>query len=400
LNLLIEDQLPDTDRIRVGLGTSDSEESALAGFSAAVTAVSALEGEQPALILVYASVSYDLPALLDAVRAVTGETPLAGATTNGYFHGGVVTPPGGVAVLALTAGPYRFGVGSATGVHDDAFAAGRTMARAARQAAGPARSAYAAVLMLVDGMVGNQQALLNGIHKVVGAAVPVVGGVAGDSRLCRTSVFHGDRILSDGGAVAIWLDSPWPLTVVADHGWQAVGLPLLVTKADGSVVHEVAGRPAVEVFHDQFRRSGGQGQGWACMPGDHESHAFGIIEPDGSQLIRGAYLDDSGVLRTFCPLPTYTAIQIVSCQPDDLLDVVDGIVKRTMDGRDAGVLLAFSCVARLDILRGHGTEGAEVARLQAAAGPVPTFGFYTHGEFARTGRVAGFHNFTLAAIAL
>jgi hypothetical protein len=62
------------------------------------------------------------------------------------------------------------------------------------------------------------------------------------------------------------------------------------------------------------------------------------------------------------------------------------------------VILAFSCVARLDILRDRGAE--EAALLQAAAGEVATFGFYTYGEFARTSSVAGYHNATLATIAL
>jgi hypothetical protein len=199
------------------------------------------------------------------------------------------------------------------GVPAEPFGAGREMARAARAAAGPDRSPHAALIVFVDGLAGNQQALLNGIHKVTGAAVPVIGGAAGDDRmLSKTTVFAGEQIL-DGGAVAIWVNSPWPLAVVAGHGWQPVGLPLLVTKVDGPVVHEIAGRPAVDVFREHFRHDElDQELGWVRHPGYHSAHAFGLIEPDGSQLIRGAYLDDEGTLRTFCPLPTYSPVQIVS----------------------------------------------------------------------------------------
>jgi hypothetical protein len=274
------------------------------------------------------------------------------------------------------------------------------MARAARAAAGEQRAPYAAMIIMVDGLAGNQQALLNGIHKVTGAAVPVVGGCAGDDRaISHTSVFHNGRVLGHGGAVGIWVGSPWPIAVVADHGWQPVSLPLLVTKVDGPVVHEIAGRRATDVFREHFRNDEvDQDLGWVRRPGYHSAHAFGLIEPDGSQLIRGAYLDDDGVLRTFSPLPTYSPVQIVSCQPDDLLAVTDGVVERTIAGRDASVLLAFSCVARLDILRERGAE--EAALLQKAAGSLRTFGFYTYGEFARTSSVAGYHNATLATIAL
>jgi len=362
--------------------------------------VAELDAGEPALVLVYASVRYDLPDMLAGVESMTGRTPLAGATSSGHFADGTVVAPGrGVCVLALTAGPYRFGVGSVAGVADDPVAAGRDMARAARAAAGAERSPHAAMIVMADGLIGHQQALLTGVHRVAGAAVPIVGGAAGDDRrLERTSVFHGDRVL-DGGAVAIWIDSPWPLTVVADHGWQPVSLPLLVTKADGPVVHEIAGRPAVDVFREHFRHDErDQALGWVRHPGYHSSHAFGLIEPDGSQLIRGAYVDDDGALRTFCPLPTYSPVQIVSCQPNDLLAVIDGAVARTTAGRQPSIVLAFSCVARLDILRERGPE--EAALLQAAAAGVRTFGFYTYGEFARTTSAAGYHNATLATIAL
>ncbi|MBB5867872.1 hypothetical protein F4553_001251 [Allocatelliglobosispora scoriae] len=390
-----------TSQVRAGIGTSVDPDAAQAGREAAAIALAALGREQPALILVYASVRYDLPLLIKAVREITGTTPLAGATSSGHFHNGGVTPPGqGIAVLALTAGPYRFGIGSVTGLRRDAFAAGKDLARAAQQDLGEPIGKHSALLVLVDGLAGDQQAFLNGVHKVVGAAVPVVGGAAGDDRrITETAVFDGDEILTESGAVAIWISSPWPLAVVADHGWHPIGLPLLVTKVDGTIVHEIAGRPAADVFREHFR-SDEQGQelGWVRKPGYHSAHAFGLIEPDGTQLIRGAYLDDDGQLHTFCPLPTYSAVQIVTCQAPDLLEVTDGVVERTVAGRDPSVILAFSCVARLDILQNHGA--AEAARLQTAAGDVPTFGFYTYGEFARTGRVAGYHNATLAAIAL
>jgi hypothetical protein len=389
------------DRLEAGVGMSEADCAVEAGREAAARALAELGDGTPALILVYASVRYDLPEMLAGVRSVTGDTPLAGATSSGHFANGTVTAPGrGVAVLAMTAGPYRFGIGSISGVTGDPVLAGRELARGARVAAGEEYSPHAALIVLVDGLSGHQQALLNGMHKVTGAAVPVVGGAAGDDRLLqRTSVFHDKQIIADGGAVAIWVSSPWPLAVVADHGWKPVSLPLLVTKVDGPIVHEIADRRAVDVFREHFRYDErDRDLGWVRRPDYHSSHAFGLIEPDGNLLIRGAYLDDDGALRTFCPLPTYSPVQIVSCEPDDLLGVTEGVVARTVAGRDPSLVLAFSCVARLDILRDRGPE--EAVLLRSAAGAARTFGFYTYGEYARTTSVSGYHNATLAAIAL
>jgi hypothetical protein len=390
--------MPSVDRVRVGVGSSEVDGAAPAGRPAAAAAVAAL-AQPPALVLVYASVRYDLPALLAGVRDVTGDTPLAGATSSGHFHNGSITHPGrGVAVLALTAGPYRFGVASVTGLRDDPTGGGRALARAAKQAAGAAP--HAAMVVFADGLLGCQHELLTGVHKVAGAAVPVVGGAAGDDRqLRRTGVFHGDLVLT-GGAAGIWVGSPWPLPVAVGHGWRPVGRPLLVTEVDGTVVQEIDGRPAVEVIREQLGGDQpGEHAGWLRRSGYHPSQAFGLIEPDGSLLIRGAYLDDEGRLRTLAPLPTYAPIQVAISEPDDMLGVVKGIVTRATEGRDPSVVLGFSCVARLDLLGERGHE--EAARLQEAAGPATaTFGFYTYGEYARTTSAAGYHNATLAALAL
>lgn len=396
--------------VRAGVGTSDLADSTEAGRSAATAALGRL-AEAPAgegrsessdapaeavgLVMVYSSVRYDLAALLAGIRAVTGDVPLVGATTAGQFHNGGVTAPGeGVAVLAMTAGPYRFGTASVTGLRVDAEQAGRDLARAAQQAAGGA-GPHSAMLMLADGLAGDLQDLLNGVHKVAGAVVPVVGGSAGDDRqLTGTSVFHDDQVVADGAA-AVWIDSPWPLAVVAEHGWTPISMPLLVTRVEGPVIQEIAGRPATEVFEEFFhdtKLSERTPKGW------RSAQAFGLIEPDGSMLVRGAYVDGEGQLRSFCPLPTYAPVEIVQSEPDEMLGIVETVANRAAAGREPSVLLAFSCLSRLDVLGERVNE--EATRLQTAAGSAATFGFYTYGEIARTTSVAGYHNGTLAAIAL
>jgi hypothetical protein len=262
----------------------------------------------------------------------------------------------------------------------------------------PERSPYATLLIFVDGLASEQQALVAGLHRVTGAAVPVIGGAAGDDRhLNQTFVFHDDRVLTDA-AVAVWIASETAVPVMVGHGWHPIGLPLLVTKTEGQIVHEIAGRPARDVFEEHIREVDSEFD--QIRPGGYYStHAFGLIEPDGNHLIRGVFMgEEDGMIRTFAPLPVYSAIQIVACDEDDLITVSREVAERSLAERDASVLLVFSCIARLDVLRERGAEEAE--RLQEAAGTVPIFGVYTYGEFARTTSVAGYHNATIAAIAL
>jgi hypothetical protein len=362
-------------------------------------AMAGLEGRTPTLIILYTSVRYDLPTLLANVRAVTGkDVPLVGATSSGHFRSGDLTKPArGVAVLAITAGPYRFGIASVSRLSADSHSAGAELARAARAAVGPDRPPHATLLLLADGLASQQEALIRGVHTVTGAAVPVVGGGASDDRrLSQTFVFHDDEILTDT-AVAVWIGSHRPVPVTVGHGWHAISLPLLVTKVDGPVVHELAGRPAREVFEEHIRTGDPEETDAVRAGGYFATHAFGLIEPDGSYLVRGVYQDQEGQIRTFAPLPVYSAIQVVACEEDDLLNVSHTVAAQSV-GEDASVLLVFSCVARLDVLQQR--EDEEARRLQLAAGAVPIFGIYTYGEFARTTSATGYHNATVAAVAL
>jgi hypothetical protein len=217
------------ERLHAATGSSEVDDAAEAGRAAATEAMAGLEGRTPALVILYASVRYDLPALLHAVRAVTGaDVPLVGATSSGHFRRGDLTRPArGVAVLAITAGPYRFGIASVGRLSVDSNAAGAELARSARAAVGPDRPPHAALLLLADGLATQQEALIRGVHGVTGAGVPVVGGGASDDRrLSQTFVFHDDQILTDT-AVAVWIGSPRPVPVTVGHGWHAIGLPCL-----------------------------------------------------------------------------------------------------------------------------------------------------------------------------
>jgi hypothetical protein len=386
-------------RLHASSGTSAADDAIAAGTAAATEAMDGLAGLTPDMIIVYASVRYDLPALIGAIRAVTGSAPLVGETSSGHFRGAdLMAPSTGVAVLAMTKGPYSIGFAHAERLSAGAEAAGVDLARNARAAVGPDRPPYATLMIFADGLAADQQALVGGLHRVTGAAVPLVGGAAADDRaLNQTFVFFDDRVLADA-AVAVWIGSDQPIPVTVGHGWHPIGLPLLVTKTEGQIVHEIAGRPARDVFEEHIRLGDISELNGVRPGGYYSAHAFGLIEPDGTHLIRGALMSDEGMITTFAPLPVYSAIQIMGCDEDDLLAVSDDVARRSVAGRDASVLLVFSCVARLDILLERGSE--EPSRLQAAAGTVPIFGVYTYGEFARTTSVAGYHNSTVTAIAL
>lgn len=383
----------------MGSGTSAADDAQDAGREAATAAMAALQGADAGLVIVYSTVRHDLARVVRAVRAVTGAAPLIGASSSGQLAEGSYLPPdAGVAVAVLGGGVYRFGTAAVSGLRADGDRCGRELAEAASAAAGPP-APYGALLALADGMTGNLEDFLRGIHRVTGAVVPVVGGAAAaDHSLDATYVVHGDEVLTDA-AVAVWIASDRPLRVATRHGWRPMGPPMLLTKVDGAVVQEVGGRPATDVYDEYFRFDDPSLETPDhAETGYHSAHSFGLVQPDGSFLVRAVYrVGDE--LRTFAPLPPFGAVHVVEADAEHLLAVSEGLVEHALAAApEASALLVFSCVARADLFRERAPE--EAARLQAAAGDVRTFGFYTYGEFARDGGAGGYHNATITAIAL
>jgi hypothetical protein len=385
-------------KVRAGTGASGHTDAFAAGREAAASAVEHLGTEPPALVIVFTSPKYDLPALLAGVRSATGDAHLVGATGSGEIVQGTYMGFGrGVAVLALSAGPYRFGIASESGIHGRLDQAGQAIARGSRDQAGP--SPHAAVVLMADCLAGDLQQLFQGVYRITGPKVPIVGGAAGDElKFVRTFVFHDSQVV-DQGAVALWIAGPRPIDVMTRHGWEPIGVPLLVTRAEGVDIIELDGRPAAAVYEEQIGSAPGQlspDKFWATSV----HHPLGLLQSDGTSIIRvaRAKAEDGRMRIQGCVPPAGSAVQVMASTSDKLLDVIDDLGGLVRDNPETGALLAFSCAARAMLLGGRIEE--EPRRLQAVAGEVPSFGIYCCGEFARTVGSLGTHNCTLTALAL
>jgi hypothetical protein len=386
-------------KLHAGTGISERKEAFEAGKEAAQAAVSKLGGEAPAFVMVFCMPHYDLPRLLAGIRSVTGSARLAGATGSGEIAlGRYMGFGGGVAVTAMTAGPYRFGLASASHIHGDLDRAGQEIARASKAEAGA--SPYSAMILLADCLAGDLQQLFLGAYKVAGPMTAIVGGAAGDELQFKASYVFDDEEAIEQGAVAIWIASDRPLGATTRHGWKPIGDPLLVTRAEGTEIVELNGRPAAAAYEEQLGLAGERlsaDKFWDSSM----YHPFGILQMDGSTIIRAARAKtpSDSLLIQACVPPAGSAVQVMEGSCDSLLAIVGEVGRAALKANpEAGLILAFSCAMRARIMKERTHEEAET--LQAAAGDVVVAGIYCCGEFARTAGTLGTHNATLTVLAL
>lgn len=316
--------------VRSGTGTSGISDAYQAGKEAATAAIAELGGEAPALVLVFTMPHYDLPQLLSGIRSVTGSARLAGATGSGEMvQGRYMGFGGGVALMAITAGNYRFGIASAPHIKGNLNPIGQQIARESKAQAGP--SPHSAMILLADCMAGDLQQLFAGVYKVTGPTTAIVGGAAGDELQFKASfVFHDDAVV-DQGAVAVWIASDKPLHATVRHGWEPIGVPMLVTRAQGTEIIELGGRPAAEAYEELLGVAPGELTA-ANFWDTSMYHPFGILQMDESTVIRVARTKTptGALLIQGCVPPAGAAVQVMEGSADSLLAVVGEVGREAL----------------------------------------------------------------------
>jgi hypothetical protein len=389
-----------TERTRwLAVGRSGATDARAAGEEAATAA---LEGHGPGtakLLIVFASERYDLAALLGAINDTSHDTPLIGCTTAGEIASG---GPGDSSVVVMALGGPGLSVATtmATGLGERIREAS---AEAAACVADLEPRPHRVLLMLSDGLSGDQQEVVRGAYSVVGAEVPLVGGCAGDDlKMATTHQFHGRTVTTDA-IVAAALGSDSPMGIGVRHGWRRVGEPMLVTRSEGSRVFTIDDQPALDVYLRRLAAPEAAHHDAAAFTAFAITHPLGMSRRSGEEVrfIGGADFTD-GSLSCIAEIPQGGLAWFMEGDSDSVLTATDEACAEALAGLDGNRPLgfvAFDCIARRGVLGSSGIT-TEVDRICDHADGAPVVGFYTYGEIARVRGMRGFHNQTLVVLAL
>jgi hypothetical protein len=243
---------------RVGVGFRQIEDSFRAGQEAARAAMEQGRLSRCDLVLLFSTCQHQPQALVDGVRSVVGpQARLIGGGAVGAFTNDEMGYGGfEVAVACLSISADQFNLFRADGLADHEFEVGETLgamlAAAGADAAELPKVLFYDSINLLSGRTRLNMAmpLLAGMRKsiphlqnLIGAGL--VGDMAGDptfqwfdSDVCRQS------------ALALTFSPRIGAHTVILRGASPVGGYHVVTRAEGAVVQEIDGRPAIEVISE------------------------------------------------------------------------------------------------------------------------------------------------------
>ncbi len=381
----------------VGVGQSAAIDAAVAGREAAGAA---LAGRAAALVMVFCSERFDRPTLLAAIRRESGGAALIGCSTAGEI---ATTGASEASVVVMALGGPGFSVKTAIGTDASSDLRGAGAAAAACLA-GVADRPYRVLLLLSDGLAGDQQEIVRGAYSVTGASVPLVGGCAGDDlKMQATHQLYGDAVFTNA-VIGAAIGSDAPLGIGVRHGWRRVGDPMLVTRSANNRVYELDDRPALDAYLERLNAPEDARTDPAAFTQFAQTHPLGINRRSGEEparFVAEANFEDRS-LGCIAEVPQGGLAWLMEGDVDSVLAATDSACVDALAplGGEAPIgLVAFDCIARKGVLGGPGVSD-EVARVTRHAAGAPVAGFYTYGEIARTQGISGFHNQTLVILAL
>ena len=344
-----------------------------------------LGGKTPSIAFVFSSIHYDQHLMLDGVKSVAGTVPIVGCSTAGEIVTEGPLQDESVSVMLISSdGEISFARGLGTKVKEGERAAGKMAAETVVQIVG-GKEKLRGFIMFPDGLAGNGAEIVRGVLDVLGEHFPVVGGSAGDDfRMKETyQYFNGD--VRSGDVVGVGLTGSFAYGIGVKHGWGALGRMEKVTKAEGNVIHEIEGKPAMEIYEKYF--------------GDHAkslrnetlstlavSYPLGLhVEGSEEYLIRDPLsVNAEGSITCAAEVPEGGLVRIMMGTRESAIAMATKAAedaKAQLEGKTPKAIFIFNCIARKKLFGARG--GEEIEAIKNVLGrDVPLIGFYTYGEQA------------------
>jgi small ligand-binding sensory domain FIST len=376
--------------VQIGSGLSTAPEARAAAVEAALEARDGIGGRADLVVVFVAGSHVDEAAdVLEGVHEALDPPALVGCGAGGVLGGRREVESGpGVAVWAAA-----LGTGSA-----ETFHAGVEELDGGVAITGfPELDGAAGAILIPDPYTFPTDAVL---HDLAGRApgVPLVGGVASAGVAGRPALLlHDDEVVS-GGAVGVRFDGVELMPCVS-QGATPFGPELTITAAEGQVISELAGQPALEKLREVI----------LGLPATERELVargplLGVVidggKPDylhGDFLVRGLVGADPDE-GTIAVGALVRAGQVVRLHARDAesadRDLREALTLRraALGGTPPAGALVFTCNGRGRAMFGTSDHDAET--IGDELGDVPQAGFFAAGEIGPVGGESFLHGFT------
>lgn len=359
--------------LKIATGASEDPDTVDAVHEAIETALKAMDGVAPQAGLAFVGIDVDVDALVRTFAQRLPGVELAGCTTDGE-----VGPSGfledSVVITLFGGDTIDFTTGIGHGASADAAA---STAAAVAEAKSKTDKTAAFCVAMPEGIGPNISDIVGGLRAALGEDFPIVGGASGDQlRFSGTRQFCNTEVASDS-VVILLMSGPLVHSCGVATGYTALGNRHKVTKAEGSTIHEIDGKPAINLYKEYVQA---QSVHFPLAVYSDEREGFLLSSPQH-------YDEETGRVTFVNPIEAGKEVQLATASRDEIVAASRTAVENAFKGfpqQKPEAALFFSCAGRRAALGTRTKE--EYESFESIIGDtLPTAGFYTYGEIGPAG---------------
>ncbi len=364
--------------LNIVVGHSDDPGSKDAVLEVLEQCLSTLGNTMPQAGILFAGIDFDHALILKEIGHVFPDLELIGCTTDGEMSSVMGFQQDSLTLMLFSSDTVHIHAGVGFKTQANAITAAQQAVQQATQ-----KSQFPAKLCITipasyiaDGSTTSGEAILQGLDLALGTQVPIVGGTAGDQfRFQTTYQFFGTEVFTDALPVLLF-SGDLHLSFGTGCGWQPIGQRSVVTRAEGTVLYEIDGRPAIEFY----QRYLGDRQPTAENP-------LAVYEGKSDRCymrVPNTYDPETGGINFLGNIPEQAIVQVTDISRDQVVEAAETSFKTALErypGTAPEAVLLFSCCCRRWLLGTRAKDEYQLVK-NALSTPVPICGFYSYGEFA------------------
>ena len=221
----------------------------------------------------------------------------------------------------------------------------------------PAPGQSATAIVLVDGLSPGLSGLLTALYTRLGDSVSYFGGGAGfhddtggrsPHFTQRPCIFSAEGLIEDAAVVAITRAKS---ELVVGHGWETLKGPLVATRTEGAVIHELNWERPLEAYRRIVEPHAGCAVTAERFFDVAKFYPFGVIK-DGDALVRVAIaVTPEGSLVCGGAVLQESVLNVLFGTPETLLAAARAVGQTALSAEDQlGPAMMVDCVSRWMIL--------------------------------------------------
>ena len=392
-----------------GVGRSHHHNPDVAGREAAEQALQKADLDEPDFVFMFASIGYHQHSLLRAVRETTGGAPLTGCSAEGTIDGDDADESNfSVVVTAISSDELEWTNGLAKGLSADS----RTVGQRVAEDLVPHLSADTIGLFVFpDGLNLTLYNFFAVLEENLPSErfLPMWGGGAGNNFSVETPTYQycDDEVISDGVSYAL-LSGKAQASWAISHALIPLGGARTVTRSQGNVIHEIDGKPAVEVLKEYLPEHAlVEDRDWMhyavslalCFkaPSYMKDEEYVVRGVPGVRMANGSIIVQTEV-------PEGTSLWFTSRDKEKMttgLDRMAAQIKEQLGDAQPNLVFQFECMTRGKTMLREQEKVQLLKHFRQSVSPeAPWAGFYTIGEIGPVEEHNNQHLFTSVVLAL